>query len=176
MKENLYFVIGGAVVVGVLEALYFHKKIKKIEELTIQAQQNVDKAADILSNNIDVDIPDGFIEKAVSKAVDKEVSHQIKSATMDIVSETKSDMRRKISSNVDQAFSDTKTMVHDELKKQISSLSIESIKKEVIIEAKKEAADRFKTDLDAILDKHNQELDKVTEIYSSIAKSMRGEK
>lgn len=175
MKEKLYLAIG-AVVVGMgLEALYFHKKIKAIKDLVDQAQDSVDKAADILSNNIEVDVPDGFIEKAINKAVDKEVGHEIKVATIDIVSDVKTEMKKKISNNVDQAFNDTKTMVQTELKRQVDGLSIESIKKEVLIEAKKEAADRFKHDLDDILEKHNQELDKVTEIYSSIAKKMRGD-
>lgn len=175
LKENL--IMGGiGIAVTAIGGLYLRHKLKKVDEQVNESKKMIQDAINDLSKNISVDVPSTFIESAIDKAVDREVGRQISYIARDAVYDIKDSMKKDIKSNVDQAFGDTKILVKAELEKQIKNLSIESIKKEVLEEAKKTAADRFKSDLDDILNKHNQELDRVTEIYSSIAKSMRGDK
>ena len=175
LKENVAMLFcGGALIcVGVY---YTSKKIKALKKEIEELKSNINVATDEASKQVSVNVSDEFIEKAVDKAVSRESSYQIRKAINDISADVKSDMRKQVKSSIAEAYGDTKVLVAEELKRQIGNLSIESIRKEVMVEAKKEAAAKFKQDLDVVLEKHNQQLNDVTAIYSSNAKSMRGDK
>lgn len=172
---NNELIIGGvcvAVVCGV-EALIFGKKIKK---LTNEVENVKAQVVNDISNNLNIDVPNEFINAAVNKAVDREAKERIRFATMEVTSDIRKDIKKQVSEAIDHSYKDIQGEVKRELHAQLGDVSVERIRREVIEEAKDKAAKQFDQDLEEVLEKHNRELDKVTEIYSSIAKSMRGDK
>lgn len=174
MNKNLIVngIVAGVVAIGTAVAAYkIHKLTQQVKAIT----GTVDKAVDDLAKDINTHVTDAIVNSAVEKAVDREASRAIYNATSDVVSEMKKDMRLQIREHIDGYCVDLKSMVKEEMNRQVKKISVEEIRQEVIADAKDEAAKRFKADLDKILEQHNEELNKVTEIYSSIAKSMRGD-
>lgn len=172
---NNELIIGGvcvAVVCGV-EAFIFGKKIKK---LTDEVEHVKGQVINDISSNLNIDVPNEFIDAAVNKAVDREAKERIRFATMEVTSDIRKDIKKQVSEAVDHSYKDIQGEVKRELLNQLGDVSVERIRREVIEEAKDKASKQFDKDLEEVLEKHNRELDKVTEIYSSIAKSMRGEK
>lgn len=122
-----------------------------------------------LAHTDSIDIPQRMVDCAIEKAVDREVTKQVQKACDTAVSLVRKDMQSQVRSTVNDEFESLKGNVSKEINKQISNLDISAIKREVIAEAKETAAEKFKHDLDDILDKHNEELENVTRIYGAIA-------
>ena len=86
----------------------------------------------------------------------------------DIEDSVKKEIKKAVNTNYEAIESQVKSKIASEIK----DLNIEETRQEVIKEAKEAAAKKFETDLDTVLEKYNANLDKVTNIYSSIAQKM----
>lgn len=175
---NRNYIIGGVVAAigGLCIAIPSIVLGKKVNKLTEELDGLKKSVVNDLSGKIDVDVPNEYIEAAVDKAVERETKDRIRLLTLDATADIKKDIHKQVSKAVEDAYSDVRGEVKRELLNQVGDVSVDRIRREVIDEAKEKAAKQFDKDLETVLEKHNRELDKVTEIYSSIAKSMRGEK
>lgn len=155
MINVLYFLtLSAGTVMAIEYGLYLKRKNEKIQ---------------ILSDKINLDISDPIIKAGIDRAIEREVTSKIDKAARETIREVKSDMKKLVKAEVDDEFSDIKDQTKRELKKQIGNVDIDRIRREFIEENKRYAAEKFKEDLDDILEKHNEELENVTKIYSSIA-------
>lgn len=134
-----------------------------------EVSNKLDRAVDNLVDTKEIDIPKDMINRSIERAVDREVRMQVGDSCKAATKAVENDIYKEIKSSVEDEFKRQKGDVAKELKRQINDLDISEIKKEVIREAKDTAANKFKHDLDDILEKHNDELESVTRIYSSIA-------
>ena len=174
---NKNYIIGGiSIATGLGLSIVTAVLGKKVKELTVELNNLKKQVVDDISGKINVDVPNEYIERAVDKAVDREAKDRIKYLTMEVSTDIKKDIHKQVSTAIEDSYKDVKGEVKRELLNQVGDVSVERIKREVIDEAKEKAAKQFDQDLEEVLEKHNKELDKVTEIYSSIAKSMRGDK
>lgn len=175
---NRNYIIGGVVAAigGLCVAIPSIVLSKKVKELTEELDSLKKSVVNDLSGKIDIDVPNEYIEAAVNKAVERETKDRIRLLTLDTTADIKKDIHKQVSKAVEDAYSDVRGEVKRELLNQVGDVSVDRIRREVIDEAKEKAAKQFDKDLETVLEKHNRELDKVTEIYSSIAKSMRGDK
>lgn len=122
-----------------------------------------------LAHTDQIDIPERMVNAAIEKAVDREVTAQVKDACSAAVNGVRKDIRSEVQRAVSDEYEDMKGQVSKEISKQIQNIDISAVKRQVIAEAKDTAAQKFKSDLDDILEKHNEELESVTRIYDSIA-------
>lgn len=122
-----------------------------------------------LAHTDQIDIPERMVNAAIEKAVDREVANQVKGACTQAVNGVRKDIRSSVERAVSDEYEDMKGQVAKEISKQIRDIDISAVKRQVIAEAKDTAAQKFKSDLDDILEKHNEELESVTRIYDSIA-------
>ena len=151
-------VIPAAFSVALIEyGLYLKRKTKNIEAL---------------SDKIELDLDDAVIRKGVERAISREVKYKIDDASREAIREVRNEMRSKIRLEIEDEFSDLKSEMKKELKKQVNALDTDRIKREFIEESKSYAAEKFKDDLDDILEKHNEELEKITKIYSAISEKL----
>lgn len=169
MRDNFSFVLGvGGVVVGLIGIGYALGARKKLNDIC----DRIDQSLDNLSDNMAVDIPQSMIDRAVEKAVDREVERQVGKAADRAVKEVTSDIRSEIKKSVNSSYSDVKTSVTDELKRQVGRVDIAEVKRDVINEAKDTAAKQFQDSLDDILEKFNNDLNNISLIYKSIANAI----
>lgn len=161
--------IGGAVVSGLalIVAGYGAYKMHK-------ASKNLNAAVEDLSDNIVVDISDAVIEQATNKAVEKAADHAAQLAVASIKHEFDDEIRATVKDAVVKEKETLKSEIKEQIKKKVGYIDISDVQEEVKNEAKSEAMEKFKADLDAIVSSHNQELNSIKDIYSSIAKTMKG--
>ena len=134
-----------------------------------KVSDKLDRAVDNLVDTKEIDIPKDMINRSIERAVDREVRNQVGDACNKAVKDIEKDIHKEVKASVEEEFEKQKGSIGKELKRQVNDLDINEIRKEVIREAKDTAANKFKHDLDDILEKHNDELESVTRIYSSIA-------
>lgn len=159
-------ILQGGCILGFIGTIgYAIAVTKKLRDVSVK----LDRAVDNLVDTKEIDIPKDMINRSIERAVDREVRMQVGDSCKTAVKNIEKDIKKQIENAVEEEFEKQKGDVSKELKRQISDLDISEIKKEVVREAKDTAANKFKHDLDDILEKHNDELESVTRIYSSIA-------
>lgn len=122
-----------------------------------------------LVDGVNIDISESLVNEAVEKEVRKEVKYCVEKAANkaagDIVKEYKSD----IQTAVDEEFKLQKSELTKTLRRKIDDVDINEIKREVKIEAKNYVAEKLKKDLDDISDKYTDQIESMSNIYSTIA-------
>ena len=141
-------------------------------------QKQLEKAIDKLSENgVNVDVTDPLVREMVDRTIKREVGWRMESAATQAIAEIRSDMSKQIKTEVTKAYSDLRDSVKEEMKRQVGNIDISEIRKEVIEEAKVTAAEKFKSDLDSIIEKtvdnYNAQIKQVTSIYESISNTLQ---
>lgn len=159
---NDYGKIGFAVALGsIAYSIYLRAKLCKIAA-------SIDLTVDELENKTSIDISDSVIEAAVQKAVNREIQEVVRVANRRLAEE----IRSQVKESVNTSYSELKSSVSNELSKQVKNINIQSIEKEVISKAKEAIAEKFDGKLDTLLEGFNDNLNNVSKIYASIAKTM----
>ena len=160
MIDKVIFAIGGGTIVASVGVLaFFNYRKAKVSEI---------------AKNLSVDIPEKVLEEAVNRAAEEEARSAIFRINNKIIRSYEDDIRKEVQKEVERQKASLKSDVKEELERKVKRIDIDDIRKEVVNEAKDKVARKFENDLDDILDKHNDELDKITRIYSSIADKLEG--
>lgn len=170
-KEEIKLIVGCGSIIGWVATLGYaisaHTKLNKVAS-------KLDLAVDDLIFQNKIEIPTDMIERSVVKIAEKNYNQAIRNACDEAVMKTRNDFDIRIKTAVTDEFNNQKAEVAKEMKRKINSIDISAIRREVVEEAKETAAEKFKSDLDDILAKHNEELDNVSTIYASIAEKLSG--
>lgn len=167
MKTN--DILAMAVIGTVGAGIYFGRKLyKQVKELT----EKVDISIKDIGDMTQVEVKESIIDSVVEKKVSEEVAHTVKKSAAVAVADIESDIHDQIKAEVEREYDDIKESVKDEIKSQVDGININKIRNEVIKEAKEAAAKKFENDLDEVLEKYNNNLEKLTNIYGSIAQKM----
>ena len=153
--------IGAAGLIGLGYGLAMHTKIAKVSE-------RLDQSIDSLADNMEIDIPDELINKAVDKAVSAAAKNAVSIATNNAVAEVKHDIRVKVSAAVEKEYESIKDNVLKEIIVATSKIDESRVRREVEKAAKEAALKKFDDNLDDILEKFNGDLDNTAKIYSAI--------
>lgn len=151
-----------ASVFGVGYAIGQRKKLNDISE-------KIDRSVKELSSNIDVDISETVVNRAVTKAIERETELAANRATTNVVNAIESDISSQVRKAVNETYQDIKKSVVEETAKKVEKIDISALKKEVVEKAKEAAADKFDDSLDEVLSDFKDNLGNVTKIYQSIA-------
>ena len=162
MMKDTKVVIGILVTIGGVGYIgYLHSKINELSSM-------VQVAVDDLAAQTEITISDDILDRAVQKAVDREVSY----ISTRIVRDLNSEIRSEVKHSVDLSSVTIKSLASKEIERQVRNIDISDMEKEVVNRAKDAIAEKFDTKLDGILDDFNDQLQSVQKIYSSIAKSI----
>ena len=162
MMKDTKVVIGILVTIGGVGYIgYLHSKINELSSM-------VQVAVDDLATQTEITISDDILDRAVQKAVDREVSY----ISSRIVRDLNSEIRSEVKHSVDLSSVTIKSLASKEIERQVRNIDISDMEKEVVHRAKDAIAEKFDKKLDGILDDFNDQLQSVQKIYSSIAKSM----
>jgi hypothetical protein len=129
----------------------------------------LDCSIEELANKTQIDIPNDMIERAVEKAVAREVRNAASKATDRVIVDIKRDIHKQVSDAVEEEYSNIKERVLDELVSEASKIDVRRVRADIEQAAKEKALEKFDDNLDDILEKHNSELENVTKIYRAIA-------
>lgn len=151
-----------ASVFGVGYAIGQRKKLNDISE-------KIDRSVKELSSNIDVDISEAVVNRAVTKAIERETELAANRATTNVVNAIESDISSQVRKAVNETYQDIKKSVVEETAKKVEKIDISALKKEVVEKAKEAATDKFDDSLDEVLSDFKDNLGNVTKIYQSIA-------
>ena len=162
MMKDTKLVIGILVTIGGVSYIgYLHSKINELSSM-------VQVAVDDLATKTEITISDDILDRAIQKAVDREVSY----ISTRIVRDLNSEIRSEVKHSVDLSSVTIKSLASKEIERQVRNIDISDMEKEVVDRAKDAIAEKFDTKLDGILDDFNDQLQSVQKIYSSIAKSI----
>ena len=164
MMKDTKVVIGILVTIGGVSYIgYLHSKINELSSM-------VQVAVDDLATKTEITISDDILDRAIQKAVDREVSY----ISTRIVRDLNSEIRSEVKHSVDLSSVTIKSLASKEIEieRQVRNIDISDMEKEVVHRAKDAIAEKFDKKLDGILDDFNGQLQSVQKIYSSIAKSM----
>ena len=162
MMKDTKLVIGILVTIGGVSYIgYLHSKINELSSM-------VQVAVDDLATKTEITISDDILDRAIQKAVDREVSY----ISTRIARDLNSEIRSEVKNSVDLSSVTIKSLASKEIERQVRNIDISDMEKEVVDRAKDAIAEKFDTKLDGILDDFNDQLQSVQKIYSSIAKSM----
>lgn len=138
-----------------------------------KAAKTLDAKIDDLAEGIDIDIPDVITQKAMEKAARDAANRAASDAARSITREFSSDVRQSVSEAVKKEKAALQSEIKDEIKRKVGEIDISDAKAEVVAEAKQEVSERLSRELEGIKAEYNQHLKDVSDIYSSIAKSMK---
>ena len=161
-NEFVSILIGVAGLVGVGYAIGTHTKLAKVSE-------RLDKGINELADDMEFDIPEELINKAVEKAVQVEAKKAVERATNETVTAVKKDVRFEVEQAVDKEYERIKDTVLKELTASASKIDVSRVKRDIEKAAKEAAMEKFDDD---ILEKFNDSLDNTTKIYSSIREAI----
>ena len=154
-------------VIGIGAAIYSGNKANKVAK---KVGLTVEKLQDLTEVEVSDEIVNRAAEKAAKRAADEEVTR----ATKTIVNELTKYMEDNIKEQINEIYNDTKDSVTEEMKHQVSRISINGLKEEIKRETKRTMIDKLESSMDDILSDYNVNLNNIKNIYSSIAESITG--
>ena len=163
MKKDMTYVLIGLGSAAFAYCLYqvdkfttARKKMEKAEERVNKFASKLEKSMDDIIGSTNVEVSDAIVKKAVDEAVKREASRQVEgcmnSAARNAVAIYNTDISTKVRKAVDDASYNLKRDVRDEINRQVKSIDIDSIRREIVSKAKDEAYDAFREKLDEFLD------------------------
>ena len=162
MLKDTKIVIGMVVTISAVGYIgYLHSRLNRVSKM-------VQVAVDDLAAKTEITISDDILDRAVQKAVDREVSYISSKITRDLNTE----IRFQVKDSVDLSSTLIKSSVSKEIERQVKNIDISDMQIEVVNRAKEAVAEKFDKKLDGLLEDFNDQLQSVQKIYSSIAKSM----
>lgn len=171
-NSNLDLIVGiGVFVAGIFGVGYAIGTRSKVNRLC----EKLDTSIDNLSDDIQVDIPDKMVQRAVEAAVKKEVAAAVKLATDEVIASAERDIRKEVTAEVERQYTTISDGVTTEIATRVARIDEGKLRKEVVEKAKKQIADKFDDKLDDLLEEFNGNLQNVGKIYTSIAKSFTKE-
>ena len=158
---------------GLGYAVGANKKMKEVSEV-------VGKSVDSMLADGKVNIPQDFINETIkekiSYKVNDEVERKVKVACDSVVLDVKTSIHNRISDAAERAvtsaYESMEVETKEKIRKELRSIDISGLKREVKAEAKEAVAEKLQASMDDILETYNSNLANVQNIYSSIAKSM----
>ena len=164
-------IVLGVVSVGIatVGAIYSIVSGKRYKQLCEKFDTCIDDLCE--RDDLKIDISERIINEAIDKAVDKQVKITVPEVENNVRAELMTKVSSEVKKEVNASYESIKSNVAREIKQQVGNIDISEVKKQVVADAKEEAAGRFRDELDGILNRFNDQLSDVKKIYSSIAKS-----
>lgn len=125
---------------------------------------------DLSEKDIAADITKTLIEKAVDRNVKQQVENMLPGVATDAIKSARMAFKAVIEEEVNKQYADTKNEVKRALKERVGRIDISDVKREVVEDAKEEAEDKFRDELDNVLESFNNKLEDVGKVYTSIAR------
>lgn len=160
-NDIISILFGVAGLVGIGYAIGTHTKLAKVSE-------RLDRSINDIADNMEFDIPEELISKAVDEAVNTEARKAVNRATNETISELKRDARSEVQCAIDKEYDNLKDTVLKEITVQASKIDVSRVRRSVEEAAEQAALDKFDDNLDDILEKFNDNLTNTSKIYSSI--------
>lgn len=161
-----------AVAAGVIASIvYSNNRARKTEERFLRA---VDDAAEKLSGEIEVDIPEDMVNRALQIAIVRDSEKFVKQAVTAIQKETTNNLETEIKTEVNKAYSDVKSQIREKLNAAVGKVDISEVRKEVVADAKYEAAKRLRSDMDDILNDYKKSVEKAKEELEDTLSDCKG--
>lgn len=160
---NVLFGLAGFVAIGY--AVCAHSKLAKVSE-------RLDKGIDEIADNMEFDIPEELINKAVERAVAVEAKKAVERATNETIAAMKKDIHTEVTKEVNRDYNDLKAAVLKEITASAAKIDTARVRRDVEEAAKEAALEKFDDNLDDILEKFNESLDNTSKIYSSIREAI----
>ncbi len=171
-NSSLDLVVGiGVFVAGIFGVGYAIGTRSKVNRLC----EKLDTSINNLSEDIQVDIPDKMVERAVEATVKREAAIAVKKATEEVVAAAERDIRKEVNAEVERQYTSICDGVTDEIASRVARIDEARLRKEVVEKAKQQIADKFDDKMDDLLEEFNGNLQNVGKIYKSIAKSFSKE-
>lgn len=164
-SDSLFsFGVFGLGLIAIGYAIGVHSRMKAVAD-------KLDTSIDKIANDAEVEIPSKLIEHAVQKAVDRESYTAVRRATDVVVESLKREIGDQVSTAVKASYDSIADNVTSEIAKNVAKIDEARLKKEVVAKAKEQIVEKFDDKLDDLLEEFNGNLQNVSRIYKSIAKS-----
>ena len=166
-NSDVYAVVG--VLFGLAATAYAAWQTRKMEKLA----KKMNRAVDMIDSSTEVELSEELVNTAVQNAVDREARSAVTKSTDEAMRTVKEELNKEIHKAVYQYYDEIKPEIRSKIDEKIGDIDISEARREVIAKAKERVSEKFEQDLDGLLNKHNDNLDKVTKIYSSISDLMK---
>ena len=159
INGDFLFGVCGCVVglIGVGYAVGTHTKLSKISE-------RLDNSINDLADNMEIDIPEEIVNKAIENAVKIESKRAVEKATNETISSLKKEIRSEVQTAVNKEY--------ETIKDSAAKIDVSRVRRDVEAAAKEAALEKFDDNLDDILEKFNDSLTSTSKIYSSIREAI----
>ena len=159
ISSDFLFGVCGCVVglIGVGYAVGTHTKLSKISE-------RLNNSIDDLADNMEIDIPEEMVNKAIENAVKIESKRAVEKATNETISALKKEIRSEVQTAVNKEY--------ETIKDSAAKIDVSRVRRDVEAAAKEAALEKFDDNLDDILEKFNDSLTSTSKIYSSIREAI----
>lgn len=162
-KDAIIGVVGGILgLLGLGYGIAMHTKLSKVSE-------RLDTSINDLAGNMEIDIPESLVNKAVEKAVAVEAKKAVATAANEAMDELKRDIHRNVSAAVDKEYNHIKDTVLAKVTEEAAKIDVTRVRREIERKAEETALAKFNDNLDDILTRFNDNLNNVSKIYSSMA-------
>lgn len=128
---------------------------------------------DFLRKNT-IDISDSMLSAAVNQAAENAMANYGKDAVKEAGYRVLTDIENQVTEAIDEMKDDVAPEVKKKLESKAAKVSIDDIKQDVINQVTKEAEDKISAEMDAILRKHQQQLDSIQQIYNNLGAAVKG--
>ena len=160
-NEIIRILFGISGLVGIGYAIGTHTKLAKVSE-------RLDRSIDEIANNMEFDIPEELVNKAVEKAVEAEAKRAVELATRESITALKREIHSQVSTTVNNEYGNLKDSVLKEITSEAAKIDVSRVRRDIEKAAEEAALEKFDDNLDDILEKFNNSLDSTSRIYSSI--------
>lgn len=146
---------------GVGYGLGQHKKLNDISS-------KLDASIKTISSKTPVEISDDIVDAAIEETVSREVSQAVSTSVRKLEKELHSEIKDEVSKAISASYKTIQSSVSSEVAKKVAKIDISQLKREVVEQAKKDAAEKLDGSMDDILEEFNRNLKNIAQVYQSI--------
>lgn len=165
-KDAVIAALGlAAGLVGVGYALATRSELTKVSE-------RLNHSIDDIANNMEINIPQDLIDKALEQAVEVEAKKAVERAAKDAMETLKRDIHNTVANAVEEEYKTIRDQVLEKTVEAAAKIDVKRVTRDVERAAEAEALSTFHANLDGILNTFNENLNNTAKIYNSIANSV----
>lgn len=130
-----------------------------------------EQAIDTIANDIDVNVDNEIINEAVKKAVDRETASQVDTACQRAIRLVQDDIAHEVRKAVDTEKDHIKEDTKKAIEKKLDNIDISEARKEVISDAQKMVADKLEEDTRVIKNTYEASIKNVAKMCEEMISS-----
>ena len=138
-----------------------------------QSKKILNQAVANIGDNVDVEVSDELIHRAVEKATQDQIRRHVRTATNETLYGIREQTKTEVEKTVKESYGKITEAVSDRMAKEVEKINKNDILNEIKEKATEKLAEKLDDNLDSITDEYSKNLSNMGKVYEALAEKLQ---